>query len=154
MDILSPKPPSILPSFYHTVHGRNHHLGLYKKPLKENGINYQLQLVRDFWTINSSLPYFTGTILPPKNSCLTSTQHLFWRPSTEEDHWSGLKSRGFRVGDNCYRVPSWWFQPIWKILVKLGHLPQVGVKIKNIWNHHLGSESPWVLSRLTVIFQS
>ena len=32
---------------------------------------------------------------------------------------------------------SWWFQPIWKIWVKLNHFPQVGVKIKNIWNHHL-----------------
>ena len=30
---------------------------------------------------------------------------------------------------------SWWFQPIWKILVKW--LPQVWVKIKNIWNDHL-----------------
>ena len=33
---------------------------------------------------------------------------------------------------------SWWFQPIWKILVKMGNLPQIGVNIKNIWNHHLG----------------
>ena len=36
---------------------------------------------------------------------------------------------------------SWWLnQPIWKILVKysqIGNLPQIGVKIKNIWNHHL-----------------
>ncbi len=32
---------------------------------------------------------------------------------------------------------SWWFQPIWKILVKMGIFPQIGVKIKNIWNHHL-----------------
>ena len=31
---------------------------------------------------------------------------------------------------------SWWFQPLWKILVKLGNLPQVGVEIRNIWNHH------------------
>ena len=30
---------------------------------------------------------------------------------------------------------SWWFQPIWKILVKLDHFPQVGVKIKSISNH-------------------
>ena len=32
---------------------------------------------------------------------------------------------------------SWWFQPIWKILFKLGILPQVEVNIKNIWSHHL-----------------
>ena len=35
------------------------------------------------------------------------------------------------------RFSGWWFQPTWKILVKLDHLPQKGVKIKNIWNHHL-----------------
>ena len=29
---------------------------------------------------------------------------------------------------------SWWFQPIWKILCNQnGNLPQIGVKIKNIW---------------------
>ena len=28
---------------------------------------------------------------------------------------------------------SWWFQPIWKILV--GNLPQIGVNMKNVWNH-------------------
>ena len=32
---------------------------------------------------------------------------------------------------------SWWFQPIWKILVKMGIFPQIGVKIKNIRNHQL-----------------
>lgn len=31
-----------------------------------------------------------------------------------------------------------WFQPTWKIVVKIGIFPQVGVKRKkNIWNHHL-----------------
>ena len=35
-------------------------------------------------------------------------------------------------------LSSWWFQPSWKILVKLDHFPhQVRVKIKNVWNHHL-----------------
>ena len=32
---------------------------------------------------------------------------------------------------------SWWFQPIWKILVKIGNLPQTGVKIKHICCHQL-----------------
>ena len=32
------------------------------------------------------------------------------------------------------KITSWWLnQPIWKILVKLDHFPQVGVKIENIW---------------------
>ena len=32
---------------------------------------------------------------------------------------------------------GWWFQPIWKILVKNWNLPQIGMKIKSVWNHHL-----------------
>ena len=32
--------------------------------------------------------------------------------------------------------PSWWFQPIWKNISQIGNLPQIGEKIKNIWNHH------------------
>ena len=30
---------------------------------------------------------------------------------------------------------SWWFQPIWNMLVKLDHFPRQGFK-KNVWNHH------------------
>ena len=33
---------------------------------------------------------------------------------------------------------SWWFQPIWKILIsQFGSFPQIGMKIKHMWNHHL-----------------
>ena len=32
---------------------------------------------------------------------------------------------------------GWWFQPLWKILVKMGIFPQIGVKVKHCWNHHL-----------------
>ena len=35
-------------------------------------------------------------------------------------------------------VSSWWFQPICKNMSQIGILPQVGMKIKNIWNHQLG----------------
>ena len=44
------------------------------------------------------------------------------------------------------RSYSWWFQPIWKILVKMiqnGNLPQIGVKIKHICNHHPVFLSSW-----------
>ena len=43
---------------------------------------------------------------------------------------------------------GWWFQPIWKILVKLHHFPRVrGENSKNIWNHqpvihHVGVTNP------------
>ena len=37
---------------------------------------------------------------------------------------------------------SWWLnQPIWKIWVKFGSFPQVGVKIEKKWNHHLEKEA-------------
>ena len=37
-----------------------------------------------------------------------------------------------------YINTSWWFQPIWGILFKMGSSsPGFGVKTKNIWNHHL-----------------
>ena len=32
---------------------------------------------------------------------------------------------------------GWWFQPIWKILIKMGVFPKIGVNIKTNWNHHL-----------------
>ena len=31
---------------------------------------------------------------------------------------------------------SWWFQPLWKYICQIGHLPQIKVKINNISNHH------------------
>ena len=31
---------------------------------------------------------------------------------------------------------SWWFQPHLKNVSQNGNLPQIGMKIKNIWNHH------------------
>ena len=51
------------------------------------------------------------------------------------------------LGRNCpHHTASWWFQPNWKILVKMGIFPKQGWKYKNIWNHHpdylnLGIES-------------
>ena len=41
---------------------------------------------------------------------------------------------------NCLIIifTGWWFQPIWKICSSNWIIsPRIGVKIKNIWNHHL-----------------
>ena len=53
--------------------------------------------------------------------------------------------------------PGWWFQPTWKILVKIGNLPQTGVKIKNLWNHHPATYSPrprpaWLYATFSHLF--
>ena len=42
-------------------------------------------------------------------------------------------------------LSSWWFQPIWKILVKLDHFPKVGMKIINVQNHRLVLPSTKIL---------
>ena len=36
-----------------------------------------------------------------------------------------------------YQSTSWWFQPIWKILVKLDHFRRDRGEHKKKWNHHL-----------------
>ena len=38
---------------------------------------------------------------------------------------------------------SWWFQPHLKNLSQTGNLPQIGVNIKNLWNHHLEEKNIW-----------
>ena len=49
-----------------------------------------------------------------------------------------IDPRSLEVAYLLKRSPSWWFQPLWKILISQnGNLPQIGVKMKNIWNHHL-----------------
>ena len=46
-------------------------------------------------------------------------------------------------------ISSWWFQPIWTNISEIGSSPQVGVKIKHIWNHHLDTIVVW--TRLLVV---
>ena len=58
--------------------------------------------------------------------------HTSWLPS-KENH---------RSREICFEAAmsytSWWFQPIWKNISQIGLFPQVGVKMKNVCNHHLG----------------
>ena len=37
--------------------------------------------------------------------------------------------------------------PIWKILVKIGNDPQMGMKMKSIWNHQLVKNWRWMVNR-------
>ena len=43
-----------------------------------------------------------------------------------------IKSYHVKCVPCVLNISSWWFRPNWKILVKT----QVGMKIKNVWNHH------------------
>ena len=54
--------------------------------------------------------------------------HFLAEPPFEASRWNGTAYQ---------KTPGWWFQPLWKICSsKWVHLPQIGMKIKNIWNHH------------------
>ncbi len=66
--------------------------------------------------------------------CSPSSCQVTWLTEMYRGPWLGLSP--FPVVLSTLKT-SWWFQPIPKILVKLDHFPQVWLKIKNVWNHHL-----------------
>ena len=45
------------------------------------------------------------------------------------NHWNHCNHRNLR------EKTGWWFQPIWKIWVKIWNLPQIGMKMKNIYKY-------------------
>ena len=47
---------------------------------------------------------------------------------------------------------SWWFQPIWKNISQIGSAPQIGMTIKNDWNHHPGFVGMWQVNSKIVCF--
>ena len=72
---------------------------------------------------------------------------FFWLPKACQSQHLQLRDRETALPYVSYiwsktkntqkKTSGWWFQPIWNILVKMDHFPQVGMKIKNIRNHHL-----------------
>ena len=68
-----------------------------------------------------------------------NTVHLFFHHHTGSWKNRRLKTpshKGSERSSPSWITTSWWFQPLRKILVKMGIFPQLGVKIRNIWNHH------------------
>ena len=51
---------------------------------------------------------------------------------TDHDLWLGWLAK---IKNKT--ITSWWLnQPIWKNISQNGNLPQIGMNIKNLWNHH------------------
>ena len=72
------------------------------------------------------------------NDLGTVCRNLGGRGKGSTGSGEGSGSVGWRIlGLLGVKYTGWWFQPIWKILVKMGVYPQVEVKIKSLWNHHL-----------------
>ena len=112
---------------------------------------------RDFLEKNTSLTrspaFLWGTSgLPDFQTVFTFTKCRRSNQSSVSQGPDGChtsKNRGWCFG--CLRKLVSWLvvSTIWKILVKLeilGNLPQIGVKIRNIWNHHLVSK--WLVNGL------
>ena len=70
---------------------------------------------------------------------LTSTWNLI---GGHQDHrcfaWKLYRESRKKMPSVCKKRTSWWFQPLWKILLNFtqnGYLPQIGVNIKKKWKH-------------------
>ena len=49
-----------------------------------------------------------------------------------------IATKNRRSRHHCEASSRWWLnQPIWKYARQIGSCPQVGVNMKNIWNHYL-----------------
>ena len=88
-----------------------------------------IRLNRDLNLPNCSSAWTVGEVRPPGRKC---GSRIFETISSQRDFPKPIKRSTQQFNQDA--SSSWWFQPIWKILVKLDHF---GVKIKNVWNHHL-----------------
>ena len=85
----------------------------------------------------------THTLLLICSICSSFTRKMVIWNAHECSSWSAQPSNKFLMinyeFDNwCVQknISSWWFQPLWKILISQNrNLPQIGVTIKNTWNH-------------------
>ena len=62
-----------------------------------------------------------------------SLNYWTFAESTVREHLT-LQLATLHISQNA--ITSWCFQPSWKILVNLDAFLILGVKIKNLWNHH------------------
>ena len=82
------------------------------------------------WSMTKSSTSRTKNMSSSKRALRTTTFHLAKGTKGEEKinkttNWKQL-------------ISSWWFQLIWKKnYCQIGSFPQIGLKIENIWNHHL-----------------
>ena len=91
--------------------------------------NYQCQYLSGRIPLGGIFSHVFGSKVPRKS---TDVFNLF--PLTSNVSWTAKQKNSV---ESHPMLPRWWFQPIWKILSSQnGNLPRVGVKIKNIWNHH------------------
>ena len=89
-----------------------------------------------------------GLALETMDPCLTINHYVPVGFCLEVLHRIPIWCLNFHDPKHVPIETSWWFQPPWKIWVKLDQFPQVGVKIKISWKHHLGNH--WILRIFSV----
>ena len=84
------------------------------------------------WTFeNRQTPGKLGTVYPICKLCHMAVEH-FRKKWTQYQHYTIPKGHHPEITPS---FPSWWFQPIWKILVKMDHSPKIGGEHKQyIWS--------------------
>ena len=103
-------------------------------------ISYKIKQAKYLWVKLHDITFFQ----------LRSVKAILWESVSLAQSPPGIlrpQPRPFCIWMSCHpgwtsqnlarNKSSWWFQPIWKNISQNGNLPQIGMKIKNIWNHHL-----------------
>ena len=135
----------------------NHPLGLIWHPLNLEGVGrYLLSTTTCQHLIIARAEvrhgaYTTASRGTPDLHCFRAEGHEPSRWARKDDwmptrcsHCNNTKRQQQSAGpgnlNGSQIISGWWLQPTWKILVQIGSFPQIGMKIKNIWNHHLHNE--------------
>ena len=77
-------------------------------------------------------PHLVVPSLHPKKISAIQKQNDF-----NENERETLKNTCQTFSSISQCITSWWFQPIWFFFSQIGSFPPLGVRIKNVWNHHL-----------------
>ena len=75
-------------------------------------------------------PLFWEMTLPETN-IFAPEKGLPKKETSSSNHWF---SRAFAVSFREGTCSSWWFQPIWKYACQIETFPQIGMRIKTLWN--------------------
>ena len=109
---------------------------------------YQLWFIWIIQSLSLARILWLGKVIRNTNVCLKIRdlvqfplasfeikRYLLWfrnpaKPRIQNMMWQKKRDKVYLVG---------WFQPNPKICQNLDHFPHIGVKTKNIWNHHLNT---------------
>ena len=104
--------------------------------------------LKNVYTVETK-PYIKNKF--PKNNSQKKTNSEIQCLLAWKDVMRGRQNKFLETSDLFPNTQCIWaklllvggYNPIWKILLKMRIFPQIGVKIKNIWNQQLYSQYIW-----------